>query len=57
MIPEILASALERVAISEKLTFSDIIRLALWDFLRRYKEAIKDLSVYEMLEEGEVKAE
>jgi len=58
MIPEILASALEYVALSEKLTFSDIIRIALWDFLKRYKETVRGLPIYDLLEmEGEVNVE
>jgi len=55
VIPGILASALERVALFEKLTFSDIIRLALWDFLKKHKETVRGLPIYDMLEmEGNV---
>jgi hypothetical protein len=57
VIPGILASALEKVAISEKLSFSDIVRLALWDFIKRHKEAVRGLPIYDLLMEEEVKAE
>jgi len=51
VIPGSLAIALERLALLEKLSYSDIIRLALWDFLKKHKEATKGLAVFEMEEE------
>jgi hypothetical protein len=54
VLPGILATALERLSLLEKLSYSDIIRLALWDFLRKHKEATKGLSVFEIDDEGNI---
>jgi hypothetical protein len=49
MIPVVLAEALERVALIERLSISDALRIAVWDFVKKNKELVKDLPIYDLL--------